>query len=238
MKKRLILLGGILLFLLYFLLGCGSGVTQEEYDATLAQLKSSQHELQSAKTELGLEQAKVLALTSQLETVKAKLQEQPDVEAIRSELESMKAELEKARTSLAESISNVSSLQAHLQKANDEIDIQTKANSALTEELNKLKYPRHFESLQELKSWLQKDDTDTRYPDATSIELAYILQAKAAGDGYLLPTYLQFLAGNVRILYNIAFIGDQIYQVMASDDDVVQYLFAQIRLPLYPITPD
>ena len=237
MKKRWFLIGAIFLLLPWLLLGCG--VAQGKYDDVLAQLRTSQQELQSVKAELASAQAEVSEMNAKLEAMKtAPEPKQPDVEAISNELESTKTELEIAKTSLAESIKNNSSLKTDLQKANEDINTQLKANSTLSEELKRVKYPRHFESLQELKEWVQKDDTDTLYPDASDIELAYILQARAAGDGYILPAYLQFMGGNVRILYNIAIIGEQIYNVRAKDDLIAPYLFAQLRLPLYPVSPD
>ncbi len=237
MKKRWALIGAIFLLLPWLLLGCG--VAQGKYDDVLAQLRTSQQELQSVKTELETAQSEVSELNSELEEMKTKPEpKQPDVEAINNELESTKTELEVAKTSLGESIKNVSSLQADLQKANEDIDTQLKANSTLSGELKMVKYPRHFESLAELTEWVQKDETDTLYPDAKDMELAYILQVRAARDGYILPVNTQFMGDEVRIAYNLAHIDDYIYSVRASGDLIKPYFMAQLRPPLYPIPLD
>ena len=237
MRKSWFLVGIIFLSLPWALLGCG--VAQERYDAMATDLSKAQQELQSVKAELATAQKENSELTSRLgETKTEPAPAQPDVEAIRNELQSTKAELETAKISLAESIKNISSIRTDLQKANDDIKTQQQVSAALSEQLKKVKYARHFESLEELTEWVQKDDTDTAYPDASDMELAYVLQVRAAGDGYILPIYMQFMGEEVRVLYNLAVIGEYIYSVGATDDLVGPYLFAQLRLPLHPILAD
>ncbi len=123
------------------------------------------------------------------------------------------------------------------EQKNLEADLQalTSKNQALIDELTKIKYPRHFNSLTELTNWLQKDDTNTnsRYANLTILEKGYILEVRALMDGYLLPVRMP-MGGTTDYIVNTAVIGDTIYGIRVTDDYVDRWGSVQ-ALPAHPI---
>jgi hypothetical protein len=109
--------------------------------------------------------------------------------------------------------------------------------ATLSEELQTVKDPRHFTSLQELISWLAQDDTDTAYAGRTATELVLILQVRALRDGYLLPANMEDVDGdyNVDIVGNIAYIGGNGYVVVPGTDDVVEWFRNIPPIPSHPL---
>jgi hypothetical protein len=93
-----------------------------------------------------------------------------------------------------------------------------------------------------LTAWLQKDDTNTKYvamAKSTStrdwIQLAFILQERAASDGYLLPAYvLPNLTTGEVVVTNYAIVGDTMYLVSAEDDSVVRFFTLLYVQPTRP----
>jgi len=146
------------------------------------------------------------------------------------------------QTKLDDSEAKASTLQASLNTANteitalqDSIKSQQSAIAVQAEELKKVRSPRHFSSLAELTSWLQKDDTDTRYAYENGVQRAFILQVRALRDGYLLPVCLP-RAGVTEYVFNTAVIGDIVYAVQSSNDSVERWAVAPL-MPAYPILP-
>ncbi len=139
------------------------------------------------------------------------------------------------QTQLKDSQTQATTLQANLQTANDSLKTQQTMNTSLSTELKKVKYPRHFASIQELTDWLHNDDTNTRYASETNGLRAYILMVKAIWDGYILPVAITTdSSGNVYVA-NEALIGDILYTVRSSDD--ATYSLARLSpLPSYPVS--
>jgi len=175
-------------------------------------------------------------LSSELDDAKVQ------IAALRSEVSSLENNVSALQTKLADSENKASALQTSLDAANthsaalaDTIKSLQSTISAQANELNKVKYPRHFGSLAELTNWLQKDDTNLKYPTVSLTERAYILQVKAAQDGYLLPVRMPVVVlGLTELDTNFAVIGDIIYAVRASDDSVIRWASTP-ALPSYPI---
>jgi predicted RNase H-like nuclease (RuvC/YqgF family) len=167
------------------------------------------------------------------------------IAALSSEVSSLENNISTLQTKLADSENEASALQANLDAANthsaaleDTIRSLQSTISAQVDELKKIKYPRHFASLAELTNWLQKDDTNVKYPGVSVLERAYILQVKALQDGYLLPVRIPLAAiGLSELDSNFAVIGDIIYTVRASDDSVQRWSSTS-ALPSYPIPPE
>ena len=61
------------------------------------------------------------------------------------------------------------------------------------------------------------------------------MQVRAAKDGYILPVSIEVMGESIRIINNLAIIGEHIYSVRATDDLIGPYYFAQLRLPLHPL---
>jgi uncharacterized membrane-anchored protein YhcB (DUF1043 family) len=167
------------------------------------------------------------------------------IAALRSEVSSLENNVSTLQTKLADSENKASVLQANLNAANthsaaleDTIRSLQGTISTQADGLKKIKYPRHFASLAELTNWLQKDDTNLKYPGVTVLQRAFILQVKALQDGYLLPVRMPVVAlGLTELDTNFAIIGDSIYNVRASDDSVERWATAP-ALSSYPIPPE
>ena len=81
--------------------------------------------------------------------------------------------------------------------------------------------PRYFNSLEELKEWLVRDDTNQmKYSsdEFNCIAFALRLQERALVDGYILSTEVLPVAAH---WVNIAVIGDRIYVIEPQDDRII-----------------
>ncbi|MCK5577801.1 MAG: hypothetical protein KAI14_05730 [Dehalococcoidales bacterium] len=197
--------------------------SEAEVSALEADLAASEAEVSALEADLAAAQADVLALQADLAAAQA------EVSTLQADLAAAQAEVSTLQADLAAAQAEVSTLQADLAAA--EADV-----SALSEELQTVKDPRHFTSLQELEAWLAQDNTDTTYPFASAFERAYVLQVRALRDGYLLPAYFADPDYDriVEFVGNLAYIGDEIYYVWAGDDS--NFLWA-INTPLVPSHP-
>ena len=156
----------------------------------------------------GLEQD-VASLTDDLDTLQTEI----------STLEGEKADLE---TELDDANSEISSLQSSLTLKTTQLNSETARTTSLQGELNTVMYPRHFSSLQELRDWLEQDDTDDEWTDVSCYaELCYMLQVRALQDGYLISTDVDFQSG-VDYWSNCAVIGDTVYWIYPDDDSIDQ----------------
>lgn len=119
---------------------------------------------------------------------------------------------------------------ADLAKANDDLSDLTKTNEEQMAELNKIKDPRHFYTIEELRAWLQRDDTNTNpaYASLSLAEKAFVLQVKALRDGYLLPAAIDADPQHIYS-WNVAVIGASIYVVTASNDETM--FLANFEIP-------
>jgi len=221
MKKQRFVFIIIILLLSGLLIGCG--VSTEEYTKVVNDYTAIKIELESIRTELEAKQA--------------------ELEALQTELKSIKAELEKDQAELENLKESSQTLENDLQVANDEIDklegdikAQQQINSSLSDELKKITYPRHFQSLTELTDWLRQDDTDTKYANERISNLSFILMVKALRDGYLLPVSIESAPDTVYYS-NAAIIEDELHWVWA-DDDYTEFDGYLQPLPSRPIAID
>ena len=91
---------------------------------------------------------------------------------------------------------------------------------SLKEELEKAQ-PRHFSSLEELKTWLANDNTNESLysPDNFScIDFALTLQKCALADGYILSTEVLPVGAH---WVNAAVIGDSVYYIEPQEDRII-----------------
>ena len=140
----------------------------------------------------------------------------------------LQTELTKANDDITEAI-------ADLAEAQESITARQAIISKLSDELNFVKDPRNFKSLEELEEWLAEDDTDSnlRYDEIPTTEIAFILQIKALRSGYLLPAWFEDIDmdGTLDYVGNLAYIGTEIYYVWAEDD----FVFLMIQTDVPPI---
>ena len=146
-----------------------------------------------------------------------------DLDKAQKELQSVKAELTTAQAKNSELTSSLSKVQAELtgqQGTKADVKMQQELNQALSEELNRMKSPRHFLSVVELTNWLHEDDTDYLYAYERWINMSLILQIRAQMDGFLLPAAI-YSDGYDIYVENTAVIGDEVYTVYADDDSII-----------------
>jgi|TARA_Y100000294_G_C8522159_1_gene323353 hypothetical protein len=139
----------------------------------------------------------------------------------------LQTELTKANDDITEAIAN-------LAEAQEDSTARQAIISRLSDELNFVKDPRNFKSLEELEDWLAEDDTDSnlRYDEIPSTEIAFILQIKALRSGYLLPAWFEDfdMDGALDYVGNLAYIGTEIYYIWAEDDII--FLMITTDVPL------
>lgn len=159
-----------------------------------------------------------------------------DLNPVKSDLENAQTEVAALQLDLEGAQATITTCESDIDNLESQLEVQNEVNSALTTELNKIKNPRHFSSVQELADWLYEDDTDTKFKQAAANQMFFILQIRALRDGYLLPAYMQDCDEDylVETGGNLAYIGDEIYYVWPGDDD--HWLWAYvITMPSYPL---
>lgn len=221
MRKRWLFVSLIFLVVASLLLGCG--VSTEEYTKVVNDLVKAQHELQSIRDEAA-------SVHDQLKSVETQLK------SVETQFEVAQAELEEKvniESSLEKALAKETELAGEINKLREEIATLQENNSSLTDELKNIMYPRHFQSVNELKEWLRQDDTDTKYADEDWGNLCCILQVKALRDGYLLPVNSRSEKDTV-IMANRAYIGGEMYTVWADTDYVEYHDYADF-LPSRPL---
>jgi len=217
--------------------------TSDELDQAHATINSLNANLNTMQGRLSEAQTNAANAQGQLDAEKAR------TNILQQDLESSQAkvyELERALAAINDLLdgmpgddiaAEISRLNGELAKANAELADSIAANKAAVTELTKLKNPRHFYSLQELKDWLEQDDTNTN-PDYASLSLAdkaFVLQVKALRDGFILPAAID-ADDDYIYSWNIAVIGASIYVVIA-DTDEVSFLAAFGAPPINPSFP-
>lgn len=188
-------------------------------------LSASETEAADLSDKLSASESEVASLEGNVSTLEGEVS---TLEGEVSDLTDQNSELD---ADLASANTKISGLQSSLSAAQS-------VNTSLTAELKTIKDPRHFESVTELSDWLQQDDTDTVYASLASgglgnfMQMAFILQVRAARDGYILPAYI--LPGDgVTFVLNYAIIGDMMYFVDVTNDEVeaMVYLAGQPSHP-------
>jgi hypothetical protein len=185
-------------------------------------------QLSGTKSKLSESEKQVASLQGQVATL------QSSGSSLQTQLNQEKATTKSLQDNLAAAKTQATETQTALQK---DLTAKQATIAAQDAQLKTMKYPRHFTSLIELTNWLQKDDTNTRYAGLGGPQLAFIIEIRAARDGYLLPVRLP-LAGSLEYITNMAVISDVIYSVRGTDDFVERWGIISPAPPSYPITPD
>jgi hypothetical protein len=210
------------------------GVLYGIQSGNLSQAKTDiaglENNIATIQTELTVEQANAAALQTQLTATINDLnasrddvaQLEDDLNASEQRIANLETKLEAANTKLAQAYADIAGL--------------TTANAALSGELNLIKDPRHFNSLNELESWLENDDTNTNsaYSSLTPQARAYILQVKALRDGFILSACIDW-DSNYIYSWNVAIVGKAVYSVNAETDAVNAGPSFYDALPLHPL---
>jgi outer membrane murein-binding lipoprotein Lpp len=182
-------------------------------------VNSLNRDLDNTNSQVATLQSKVNSLTADLTSTQGKLM------TAESESTSLKTELTAAQTQIGTLNQSVASKQTTIDQQTDQITT--------------MRYPKHFATAEELANWLQKDNTDTLYPNPTLAQkmlLAFTLQIHAARDGFIICTNLP-TGGQLDLVTNRAVVGDVIYEIRPWDDFAQKWNSIPV-MPSYPITPE
>ncbi len=121
MRKRWFLVGMMFLLLPWLLVGCG--ISQELYDAVVAERDSLVADLQSFQGELDAAKSKVQSVQSELEALKLELgSASSELESATGELDTAKSEVESAQSELTAKESELQSVQSELATVKSELE--------------------------------------------------------------------------------------------------------------------
>ena len=185
------------------------------------ELSAARANATEAKLQLDVEKIRANNLQVELNASKDR------VAALEAELEAIQNLLDGSSDNIA---SEISRLNAELAQARAELAALTAANDTAIADLKKVSSPRHFYSIEELRDWLARDDTNTNpaYASLGLADKAFILQVKALRDGYILSTAIDADAQHIYS-WNIAIVGPSIYVVIADTDEVI--FLANFEMP-------
>jgi len=183
MGRRWILVGMMFLLLPWLLVGCG--ISQELYDAVIAERDSLMTQFQSVQSEFEAAKSELNSIQGELESIQSEFQSAKDeLKAKISDLESVENELDTKTSALNSAKSQLDSSEAELNKVKDELS-----------EIKEVYPARHFDSYSELKGWLHSNDVSERNPmtDAeTWYEKALDIQEAALKDGYIISAWIDY----------------------------------------------
>lgn len=132
----------------------------------------------------------------------------------------VQSELIETKMNLAAAENGIAALEDELAVRDTEVLLIKKELEQTQQKLEEAR-PKHFGSLEELETWLAKDDTDQMQysgDEFNCIDFALMLQECALADGYILSTEILPVAAH---WVNVAVIGDRIYVIEPQDDRVI-----------------
>jgi uncharacterized phage infection (PIP) family protein YhgE len=197
---------------------------------TTEQAKSAdlQTKLTAAQSDLTANKAQVTSLQSDLTASNGKVTGlTADLATANGKVATIQASLDKATADLATANTSLTKANADLAKATGDL---TTANASL----NKVLAPRMFTSLTELQNWLAKDDTNTKYYNTGATDRAFILQVRAARDGYLISVHTTW-DNNLIYTDNYTIIGNVLYIISNWNDNVTAQTWSWAQAPM--VTP-
>ena len=211
------------------------GIENSNLNKAKANIATLENNVTTLQTQLAAEQAHAASLQTELTATISELTATVgELNAARDDIKQLESDLAESELRVANLQSELNDATAKLAQAYAEIAGLTDANTALTEELNTIKDPRHFNSLQELETWLENDDTNTAYSSLSAQAKAYVLQVKALRDGFILSACIDW---DSKYIYswNVAIVGDTVYSVNAATDKISAGPSFSDALPLHPL---
>jgi septal ring factor EnvC (AmiA/AmiB activator) len=206
------------------------GIENSNLNKAKENIATLENNVSTLQTQLTAEQAHAASLQSEL-TIKIN-----DLNASRAEVQMLESELTESELRVANLQSELNTANTELAQAYTEIAGLTSANTALSQQISVLKDPRHFNSMQELQTWLADDDTNTNaaYSSLSAQAKAYVLQVKALRDGFILSACIDW-DSNFIYSWNVAIVGDTVYSVNAASDVINVGPSFSDALPLHPL---
>ncbi len=227
------------------------GTANTKVASLTSDLGSASARVTSLTTDLATANGRVTSLTASLSAANANITKlsadlavaNANVTKLSADLATVNANVTRLSSDLAAANANVAKLTSDLAAANAQV---TKLNADLATAKQDaadyaalvlvLAYPRHFNSVQELNSWLATDNTNsnTAYAGLTSSQRCYILQVNALQDGFLLPAAISVSSNGTVYYNNVAIVGGSVYAVNVLTDQI--FLEGTTStFPLYPV---
>jgi len=200
------------------------------YVMEMSKLNKANENVTSLEGQLATEKASVTSLQTQLDAAKADAANlQAQLSASKSDLAAVQSKVTSLTADLAAANTKVTTTQTSLDKANADLAL---ANTSL----KKVQDPRTFNTIQELTTWLQKDDTNTnsQYASYTLLQKAYMLQIKASRDGFLLTVWMDTDGAYFYVLCE-AIIGNSMYDIDVATDQTTLYMSGFTPMPSHPL---
>jgi septal ring factor EnvC (AmiA/AmiB activator) len=205
-----------------------------------SQLTTAQANSASLQTQLNTAQASVTKLTADLNTAQSSSTTAlSQVKTLQSNLDSANASVTKLTGDLAAANTRATTFQTSLDKANADLAKATQDLAKATTDLTKansdikaLRSPRHFSSVDELKTWLTKAGNVSGYTTSTAIDQAYILQVMALRDGFLLSPRITWDSNNNPTIECIAIAGGTVYLINIWDLSISAQTVKFARTPV------
>jgi molybdopterin converting factor small subunit len=197
--------------------------------------------LKTANTEITTQKTTIDSLNKQLTTSKAEtaaLQgklsaSETTIVTLNGNITDLTDKNTKLTADLGTANTQLTSTQASLSSANSALGTAQSTNSTLSATVKKISDPKNFATVTELKDWLQKDDTNTKYTNLDPLQRGLILQIRAMRDGFILSLSI-FADSTNTYVGNRAIIGDTVFAVMSGSDSVTQY----VTVPAQPSHPE
>jgi len=180
-------------------------------------LAAEQAFVANLNTQLANEKGLVEALQNELAQAKNSLSSaQGNIAALEAALSTAKSRVNTLEAEMAEAEASLTSLQ-------DELAAAQHTNSLLATDLETIRSPRHFNSINELSLWLYQDDTNTNpaFANLSTLEKAYVLQVKALRDGYIVSVVVGWDLQQNVVSTNSAIAGGMLCLINISNGDPI-----------------
>jgi len=243
MRKCWFLVGLILWLLSWLLMGCG--VNQEQYDTVIADLGKVQLDLQSIKADY----EKLISEYKDLQDEKPSLNSEG--ESLKAAYDELRAEYENLQAEKESLQADYNQLNTRNAAVNRELTEIKESHDSVCQELSALQAvypPKHFSTLQELKSWVSSNAiSDTPIHDNLLVTYkAYVraleIQEAALRDGYIISV-VSIKEETFTRIGCMAKLDNGIYYWVPDKDDIqrvasiVTEQLALDRIEIVPIEP-
>lgn len=183
MKIKILIVGMVFLLVPWLLVSCG--ISQELYDAAVAERDSLVANLQSVQSEFEAAKSELKSIQSEFESIKAEVQSVKDeLDAKISDLQSIENELDTKTSELNSAKNQLDSSEAELNKVKDELS-----------EIKEVYPARHFDTYTELRTWVRSNDVSEQpiVDEAEKwYEKALDIQEAALKDGYIISAWIEY----------------------------------------------
>jgi hypothetical protein len=182
-------------------------------------------DIENLRATLAQEALAVGSLRKQLDVEQGKTAElQAQIMVVSNQSQLQSAELRYYQENLTSIEAAKTILQTQYSNALLSIENLKEDNADLAESLKRINNPRSFDSLDELRIWLEDDITDIVFSTSPAITRANALQLAALRSGYIISVCAYVINSQQYAVFNIALIGDTFFQINPYNDAITPYI--------------